>query len=197
MLTNELVLGTHNQKKLKELKQLFEPTRIQVFSLTDFPEQIEVEEDGDSFKANAEKKATQQANHLGRWVIGEDSGICVAALKGKPGIYSARFAGEDATDDDNNRKLISEMEGVSKRDANYVCHIALSNPEGEIVLNVEGKCFGKIGFQPQGEGGFGYDPYFIVPEYDITMAQLGSHVKSIISHRARAFRKFLHAFQRL
>lgn len=195
MLTDKLVLGTHNQKKLKELKQLFAHTDIQIHSLSDFDEQIEVEEDGASFKENAEKKAKAQALHLSHWVIGEDSGVCVQALRGLPGIYSARFAGDDATDDDNNRKLIADMSSEKDRRANYVCHIALANPSGEIVLNVEEKCFGEIGFEARGSGGFGYDPYFVIPEYDLTMAELGNHVKSIISHRAKAMRRFLQTFQ--
>ena len=193
MLTNTLVLGTHNPKKLKELEGLFCGTGIGVKSLAAFEAPIEVVEDGNSFRENAEKKASQQAVHLGEWVIGEDSGICIRALKGKPGIYSARYAGEQATDDDNNQKVISELEGVEDRSANYVCHIALSNPQGEIVLNVEDTCHGRMGYEPKGTGGFGYDPYFVVPEYDLTMAELGNHVKSIISHRAKAMRKFLKA----
>jgi XTP/dITP diphosphohydrolase len=153
-----------------------------------------VVEDGDTFRSNAEKKAAEQAVHLGRWVIGEDSGLCVAALKGAPGIYSARFAGESANDDDNNEKLIRELDGQKDRSANYISHIALSDPKGEILLNVEAKCFGRIVDERRGTSGFGYDPFFEVPEYGLTMAQLGSSVKSIISHRAKAMRKFLRKF---
>lgn len=194
MLTKELVLGTHNAKKLRELKILFAPTSIAVASLAEMEDPIEVVEDGKSFRENAEKKASQQAIHLGRWVIGEDSGLCVEALKGKPGIYSARFAGDDAKDEDNNAKLIRELDGVQKRTANYVSHIALADPTGEILLNVEGKCFGEIVDQPRGSAGFGYDPYFLVREYDKTMAELGDTVKSVISHRAKAMRQFLRKF---
>lgn len=194
MLTNRLVLGTHNPKKLAELEKLFMGTDVDIFSLKDFGDAIEVVEDGNTFKENAEKKASQQAIHLGEWVIGEDSGICVAALKGKPGIYSARFAGENASDEDNNRKLIAELSQAQNRNAHYVCHIALSNPEGNIVLNVEETCHGQIGEEARGTAGFGYDPYFIVPEYDRTMAELGNDVKSVISHRAKAMRQFLRKF---
>lgn len=193
MLTNRLVLGTHNPKKLKELELLFQGTGIEVQSLSAFDRPLEVVEDGNSFRENAEKKAAQQAVHLNEWVIGEDSGICVRALKGKPGIYSARYAGEHATDEQNNQKVISELEDFNDRSAHYVCHIALASPNGEIVLNVEDSCHGVLGFESKGTGGFGYDPYFIIPEYDLTMAELGSHVKSVISHRAKAMRRFLKA----
>ena len=194
MLTEELVLGTHNRKKLAELQLLFAKTPVAVRSLSEFEDAIEVVEDGDSFRSNAEKKASQQAIHLKRWVIGEDSGLCVAALNGAPGIYSARFAGDSASDDDNNRKLIEELAGMQDRTANYVSHITLSNPAGEIVLNVEDKCYGRIVDDRRGDSGFGYDPFFEVPEYGLTMAELGSTVKSIISHRAKAMRKFLKKF---
>lgn len=194
MLTEEIVLGTHNQKKLAELQLLFAKTPVNISSLSEFENAIEVVEDGDSFRSNAEKKASQQAIHLERWVIGEDSGLCVAALKGAPGIYSARFAGDSSTDDDNNELLIESLIGAKDHKANYVSHIALSNPAGEIVLNVEDKCYGQIVDKPRGTSGFGYDPLFEVPEYGLTMAQLGSTVKSIISHRAKAMRKFLKKF---
>ncbi len=193
-LPSELVLGTHNQKKLKELKSLFANSGIEVKSLSDFDETLEVVEDGNSFKENGEKKASQQAVFLNRWVIGEDSGICVSALQGQPGIFSARFAGPAATDEENNQKLIKELAGTKNRNAHYVCHIALSDPSGKIVLNVEGKCFGEIGFEAKGDGGFGYDPYFCIPEYGLSMAELGNAVKSVISHRAKAMRSFLTLF---
>lgn len=197
MLTDELVLGTHNRKKLRELKQLFEGTGIRIRSLDEFSESISVEEDGSTFRANAEKKASEQAIHLKKWVIGEDSGICVKALKGKPGVYSARFAGPDADDETNNRKLIEELNGASDRSAHYVCHVALSDPTGKIVLNVEATCRGEIAAEPRGTGGFGYDPYFLIPEYDMTMAELGDAVKNVLSHRARAMREFLRQFFRI
>jgi XTP/dITP diphosphohydrolase len=127
-------------------------------------------------------------------VIGEDSGICVDALGGKPGIYSARFAGDLATDEQNNQKLIEQLQGESKRSAHYVSHVALSDPQGRIVLNSEERCYGKIIDKPRGDAGFGYDPYFLVLEYDLTMAELGNQVKSLISHRAKAMRRFFHNF---
>lgn len=195
MLTDRLVLGTHNPKKLAELQRLFASTPIEILSLDHFPNALEVVEDGNSFRENAEKKASQQAVHLKEWVVGEDSGLCVKALKGAPGIYSARFAGENATDDDNNQRLIEELQSVSDRAAHYVCHIAVARPDGQIVLNVEEQCHGRIGYQARGSGGFGYDPYFVVPEYDRTMAELGPHVKSVISHRAKAMRRLLEALR--
>ena len=189
MLINEIVLATHNAKKLVELQVLLGDSGIASLSLAELPDTIEVVEDGDSFREYAEKKAVQQAVHLDRWCIGEDSGLCVDALKGAPGIFSARFSGENATDDLNNQKLVEALEKQKRRSAHYVCHAAISNPQGEVVFNAEGKCFGEIRLTPSGEGGFGYDPYFEVREYGLTMAELGNHVKSVISHRAKAMRE--------
>ena len=196
-MLSKLVLGTHNKKKLAELQKLFQGSELSVSPLSDFENVIEVVEDGNSFRENAEKKASQQAVNLQEWVLGEDSGICVNALKGAPGIYSARFAGENATDDDNNAKLIRELEGKSNLEAHYVCHIALSDPQGNVRLNVEDKCRGQIVLEPRGTGGFGYDPFFEIPEYGLTLAQLGNEFKSVISHRAKAFRKLARELVRL
>lgn len=188
-----LVLGTHNKKKGRELVELLAPLGIKVRTLADFPEAIEVVEDGDSFAANARKKAVGQAQHLGQWVLGEDSGLAVDALDGRPGIYSARFAGPDASDDDNNRLLLEQLDGVpdARRTAHYVSHIALSDPTGNIRAEAKGRFCGRIATEPAGTAGFGYDPLFIVPEYHRTVGQLGAAVKSIISHRARAYRQLL------
>jgi XTP/dITP diphosphohydrolase len=188
-----LVLGTNNKKKGEELRDLLAPHGLQLKTLADFPDAIDVVEDGDSFAANAALKATQQARHLGQWVIGEDSGLSVDALDGRPGIYSARFAGENATDPENNERLLLELEGVplEKRTAHYVCHITLSDPEGQIHVDCEDTCRGRIRFEPAGSAGFGYDPLFEVIEYHQTFGQLGATVKSLLSHRARAMRQFL------
>ncbi len=188
-----LVLGTHNKKKGEELRQLLAPHRVPLKTLADFPNAIDVVEDGDSFAANAALKATQQARHLGQWVIGEDSGLAVDALDGRPGIYSARFAGEKATDPENNERLLHELQGVplERRTAHYVCHITLSDPDGEIHIDCEDLCRGRIQLQPAGSAGFGYDPLFELIEYHQTFGQLGPAVKFLLSHRARAMRQFL------
>ncbi len=189
----QLVLGTHNQKKRRELALLLERLPIQVLTLDDFDNALEVEETGSTFAENAALKATVQARHLDAWVMGEDSGLSVDALDGRPGVYSSRFAGPDATDSDNNAKLVQLLANVppEKRTAHYTCHMSLSNPAGNAVIDVEGTCGGRIVLEPRGEAGFGYDPYFELPEYHQTFAELGDTVKSVLSHRARAMRAFL------
>ena len=126
-------------------------------------------------------------------MIGEDSGLQVDALDGAPGIYSARYSGDGATDESNNRKLIADLAGIpdEKRGAGYICSVALSDPTGTIRIAREGTCRGRILTEAYGEGGFGYDPFFLIPEYHLTFGQLSSTVKHRLSHRARAFAKFL------
>ena len=193
------VLGTHNKKKRAELDVLLRPHGFHVRSLDEFPNSIQVVEDGTSFAENATKKATQQAVHLGAWVLGEDSGISVDALGGQPGIYSARFSGPNATDEDNNDFLLEKLKGVprEKRTAFYVCHMTLSDPKGNAVIDCEATCHGILRTKPAGSEGFGYDPLFEIPEYHATFGELGPTVKSILSHRARASRLFLPMLLRL
>ncbi len=189
----DFILGTHNRKKRGELDFLLRPHGFHVRSLDDFPAAIEVIEDGDTFAANAEKKATQQAIHLQDWVLGEDSGLCVDSLRGAPGVYSVRFAGPDATDEMNNHLLLERLAGVprEKRTGYYVCHMTLSDPDGNVRIDCEAKCRGILRTEPAGSGGFGYDPLFEIPEYHVTFGELGAHVKAVLSHRARASRVFL------
>lgn len=188
-----LVLGTHNVKKGIELRDFLLPYGVQLRTLADFPESIEVVEDGDSFEANATLKATQQARHLGQWMIGEDSGLLVDALDGAPGIYSARFAGENATDELNNERLLHDLRDVpdTKRTAHYACHVVLSDPDGQVKLHCHNICRGRIRQAPAGSGGFGYDPLFEIVEYHRTFGELGRSVKAVLSHRARAMRQFI------
>ncbi len=190
--TNGIVVGTHNRKKLFELKQLLEPLGVQLYSLAEIPEAMTVEETGSTFIENARLKAVEQAKHLNRWTIGEDSGLCVPVLDGAPGVYSARYAGPEATDADNNHKLLSALETKDgdQRRAYYICTIALSSPTGEVVAEASGQCWGRILREPYGSGGFGYDPLFEIPEYHRTFAELGNTVKSVLSHRARALESF-------
>jgi XTP/dITP diphosphohydrolase len=178
---------------------LLAPYGLILKTLADFDDPLEVVEDGDSFAANAALKATQQARHLGHWTLGEDSGISVAALDGEPGIYSARFSGEGATDESNNQHLIEKLgqTPLEKRQAHYTCHMALSDPHGDVRESVECHCHGRIRFEAAGTAGFGYDPYFEVPEYHKTFGQLGDKVKSILSHRARAMRQLVPRLHRL
>ena len=188
-----LVLGTHNRKKGIELAELVAPLGLTARTLAEYPQAIEVIEDGDSFAANARLKAIQQAKHLQEWVLGEDSGLCVAALGGAPGIYSARYSGEDATDEANNAKLLAELgtTPLAKRGAYYVCYAVLSSPTGEIAFEVEGRCHGRILFEGRGTNGFGYDPLFEIVEYHRTFAEFGLRVKAALSHRARAARRII------
>ena len=189
-----LVLGTRNKKKRRELEYLLSPwSQIQLKSLDEFPDAIEVEETGTTFAENAALKATQQATHLNHYVLGEDSGLSVAALDGRPGVYSARYSGQHATDDSNKVKLIKELDGVpvEKRGAWYTCHMTLSDPQGNVLIDCESWCRGRIIAEERGEAGFGYDPLFEIPEYGLTFAELGDEVKSVLSHRARANRIFI------
>jgi XTP/dITP diphosphohydrolase len=188
-----LVLGSRNRKKSREIAEIFAPHGIALVSIADFPEVGEVVEDGATFAENAAKKASGPAVQLGRWVIGEDSGLKVDALGGRPGVLSARFSGPGATDDANNRKLMEELAGVpfERRTAAYVCTIALADPAGAIRVTAEGRCRGLIITEPRGENGFGYDPYFLVREYHRTFGELSSRVKHQISHRARALGLFI------
>ena len=127
-------------------------------------------EDGDTFEANARKKASELAKVLGHWVLGEDSGLVVPALKGRPGVHSARYAGKQGDDAANNRKLLAELAPLrtDQRDAYYVCTAALADPSGTVHAVVEGRCHGRIIKDYRGEGGFGYDPLFVIPEYHQT-----------------------------
>jgi XTP/dITP diphosphohydrolase len=185
-----LVIGTRNRKKGAELAELLEPHGFHVVTLDDFPNAIEVVEDGDSFAANAALKATRQARHLARWVLADDSGLEVDALAGAPGIFSARFAGPNATDEMNNAELLSRLGDLplEQRTARYVCHVTVAEPSGRIRAESHDVCHGRIRFEPAGSNGFGYDPLFEVVEYHRTFGELGPHVKRAISHRSRALR---------
>ncbi len=189
-----LVIGTHNRKKGEELAQLLAPHGFSVLTLDDFPNALEVAEDGDSFAANAALKATQQARHLDRWVLADDSGLAVDALAGAPGVLSARFAGSNASDDDNNRRLLADLGNtpLEKRTAHYVCHVTVADPTGAIRAESHDVCRGRIRFEPAGTNGFGYDPLFELIEYHRTFGELGPHAKRALSHRSRALRAILH-----
>ena len=187
----QLVLGTNNKKKRAELVQLIGERNIHLFSLKDFPNVTEVDETGTTFAKNAELKAVGYALQTGQWVLAEDSGLSVRALNGEPGVYSARFSGPDATDESNNDKLLKQMTDKSDRLAWYTCHIVISDPNGNVVAQAHSQCHGQILGMRRGTAGFGYDPLFEIPEYDLTFAELGNSVKSVLSHRGRAYRKIL------
>lgn len=192
-MSRVLVLGTRNRKKLGELVELLGAHGFVLKTLADFPAAVEVEETGDSFAANAALKATVQAKALGQWVLGEDSGLAVDALGGAPGIHSARYAGDEATDEKNNRLLLEKLRDVplESRTAHYVCSAALSDPTGQVRATSEGICRGRILLEPVGSGGFGYDPLFEVVECHRTFGELAPAVKAVLSHRSRAMREMV------
>jgi XTP/dITP diphosphohydrolase len=186
-----LVLGSRNKKKLKEMVALLGDLPLDLTDLTPYPGAPKVEETADTFVGNATLKATQLAPALGAWVIGEDSGLCVPALDGAPGVYSARYAGTHGDDQGNNEKLLQEMAHLTgdARAAYYVSTAVLVDPAGRVVASVEGRCHGIIVTERRGSGGFGYDPLFLVPEYQQTFGELPAEVKQQMSHRARAFKQ--------
>ncbi len=185
-----LLLATRNEGKKMELQEMLNDIGISVINLHDIPPLPEVVEDGKTFKENAEKKAYETAKATGYWCLADDSGLVVDALNGQPGIYSARFAGPEASDENNNHKLLDLMKGIdeSKRTARFVCCMALSTPEGETLV-VEDYCEGIILRQPVGEQGFGYDPLFMPQGYNQSMAQLSHQEKNLISHRGKALNR--------
>jgi XTP/dITP diphosphohydrolase len=188
-----LVLGTGNQKKLLELRALLSPLGLELPSLSDFPNAIAVDETGQTFAENAALKASKQAKHLKLWVLGEDSGLAVDALRGAPGVFSARYSDPGATDQRNNEKLLAELSGIpdEKRTAHYVCHATLADPAGTLRADTEGWCQGRIRTGYAGNGGFGYDPLFEIVEYHRTFGELAPEVKAMLSHRARAIRQMI------
>lgn len=194
-----LVLGSRNKKKLGELVDLLGDLGIELTDLSPYPNAPEVEETGDTFEANAQLKAVQLAPVLNEWVLGEDSGLCVPALGGAPGVYSARYAGQHGDDAANNAKLLKELEGKTgdQRAAYYVSTSVLANPAGEVIAVVEGRCWGVIGTEAKGDGGFGYDPLFIIPEYHASFGELSSRVKHALSHRGRGIAKLRPALRKV
>jgi XTP/dITP diphosphohydrolase len=191
----EIVAATRNRKKLEEIKRITEGMPVTLLTLDEFPRCPEVPETADTFEGNAVAKALSVARCAGRAAIADDSGLEVEALGGAPGVFSARYAGEGATDEDNLRKLLREMQGVpeGRRDARFVCVIAFALPGGT-VETFRGEVRGKIGRRPLGRTGFGYDPVFYPEGGDRTFAEMSAPEKDAMSHRGRAleeFRKYL------
>ncbi|MGD8188764.1 XTP/dITP diphosphatase [Brevibacillus ginsengisoli] len=183
----QVVIATRNQGKVREFNFMFQQLGWEAVSLAEFPDVPEVVEDGETFEANARKKAETVSRFLNMPAVGDDSGLQVDVLGGKPGVYSARFAGEKATDKDNWQKLLRELQGVpnEQRTARFRCTLAFARP-GEETMIADGKCEGVILREPAGTNGFGYDPVFFLPDRLCTMAQLDPSVKNKISHRANA-----------
>ena len=192
----KLLVATGNPGKLKEIIRILADSPIEVIGLDAFPALPEVVEDGDTFEANARKKAIEMAEGSGCLTLADDSGLVVDALDGAPGVISARYAGEDGDDEANNRKLMQVMQDVpdNQRQAAFHCVMALAEPGGG-CRTFDGVIKGLLLREPRGEGGFGYDPYFLVPEYGKTTSELPLDIKNRISHRGNALRKVLPVLQ--
>ncbi len=185
-----IVIATRNAGKLREFCELFAELPIEAVGLDDagVSRDIDPEETGDTFGENAELKARAYSAATGEWTLADDSGLEVDALDGRPGVYSARYSGADATAESNNAKLLAELSqnAGADRTARFVCVIAIADPAGNIVFTAEGECGGTIAFDTRGDGGFGYDPVFIPHGFDRTFGELDVSVKQKISHRSKA-----------
>jgi XTP/dITP diphosphohydrolase len=180
-----IVLATGNQNKVREFQEILAGFPVRIASLRDFPKIPEAVEDGKTFEENAYKKALHTAKILGLPAIADDSGLCVDALGGEPGVYSARYAGETARDEDNCRKLLEKMADIKDRKAHFACVISIAVPSGP-ALTYEDFCQGEILHEKRGTSGFGYDPLFWFPPLNKSFAELSSAEKNQVSHRGKA-----------
>lgn len=189
----ELLIATKNLGKVRELERLLSDFPITLRSLNEFEGIIEPEETGKTFAENAILKAKYYAEKTGISALADDSGLEVDALNGAPGVFSARYAGENATDEQRNIKLLSELENVSKekRQARFVCAMAISDKNSIIEFIAEGVSFGELAFYPKGANGFGYDPIFIPQGFLTTFGEISAETKHKISHRGRAMEKII------
>lgn len=188
-MSEKFVLATHNPGKLKEMSAILAELGIQVVGPSELGIDVEVEETGTTFAENAMLKARAICAASGLPAIADDSGLCVDALNGGPGVYSARYGGEGLDDRGRTMLLLQNMRGQTTRAAHFACAICCVFPSGD-TLTAEGRCEGAIAFAPMGEGGFGYDPVFLVPEKAKTFSQLTAEEKNAISHRGKALRAF-------
>jgi len=198
----KIILSTRNPGKIAEIHSIITNSglkdKVEIETLASYPGIPEIIEDGITFSENASKKALTVARFTGHIAVADDSGLEVDALNGAPGVYSARFAGEKATDSENINKLMTLLKDTpsAKRGARFVCVIAVAAPSGDISLT-EGECRGVIAAEERGTAGFGYDPVFVVPEYGKTFAELGSDIKNKISHRASALGRLSDILEKL
>lgn len=189
----KLVIASQNMHKIREFRSMLRGNpKLDLFSLIDFPDYTPPPETGTTFEENAILKAIDAAKALDEWVIADDSGLVIPALGGAPGVFTARYAGENATDKDNRKKLLEEMRNLSEeeRDGYYECCLALASPEG-LVKSASARCEGTIVEKERGGQGFGYDPLFKKHDYNKTFAELEEEVKNRISHRRKALDKIL------
>lgn len=190
-MISELVIATHNQGKLNEFKELMKDLPIDIKCLSDFEKFEEPEETGKTFAANAKLKASYYAKKTGLTCIADDSGLEVQALDGAPGVRSARYAGEKATDEENNNLLLHNMKFQVKRTCRFRCALAVVQPDGKVLYEADGSCDGMLLHEPLGTGGFGYDPLFWSTELHKGMAEATMEEKNKISHRGKAIRKLV------
>jgi len=185
-----MVVASKNMNKIEEIKTIMKDLGFSVVSLEEIGVNVDVVEDGETFEDNAYIKAYEVMKATGRIALADDSGLVIDALEGKPGVYSARFAGEKASDLDNNLKLLEMMEKVpvGERRARFVSAVAIVFPDERQFITM-GECEGQILFEPRGSGGFGYDPLFFVSEYQKTFAELKPEEKNAISHRSKSLKK--------
>ena len=187
-----ILLATRNRGKVRELGELLDGLELELESLDAHPEVPEIEETGETFEQNARAKAAGSARAAGIWAVAEDSGLVVDALGGAPGVFSARYAGTHGDDRANNARLLRELAGESRREARYVCSLALAEPGGQVVATAEGRCEGQIASAARGRAGFGYDSLFLPAlQPGRSMAELTLEQKNAISHRGEALRAFL------
>lgn len=192
----KVILASGNKGKIAEFRSMFEPFGATIVPLNELPDPIDVEETGDTFEENARLKAETIANRYNMLTVADDSGLAIDALEGRPGVYSARYAGEAKDDQKNIDKVMEELKSVSsdERTARFYCVIAVAYP-GRETQYVVGTCDGLIAESRSGEGGFGYDPIFYLPNYKQTMAEIGNSEKNKISHRAVAMQKLKEHWQ--
>ena len=185
----KFVLATHNPGKIQEMQAILSQLGVEVVSPAELGVDVDVEETGETFAENAMLKAQAICAAAGLPAIADDSGLCVDALNGGPGVYSARYGGEGLDDAGRTALLLQNMRGQTTRAAHFACAIACAFPNGD-TLTAEGRCDGAVAFAPMGQGGFGYDPVFLVPEKAKTFSQMTAEEKNEISHRGRALRAF-------
>ena len=190
-MSREIVIASRNRGKIAEIRQIFADMPFRMHTLLDFPDAPEIAETGATFAENARLKAMGAAKFVKLWALADDSGVEVDALGGGPGVRSARYSGDGADPEANNRRLLRDLAAVADpgRSARYRAVMVLATPEGRIVAEAEGSCEGTIAREPRGTAGFGYDPLFVLPEFGQTMAELGLEIKNRISHRAVALRR--------
>jgi XTP/dITP diphosphohydrolase len=192
----DLWIASGNTGKRRELERLLAPLGYRIRSIDDAPGPVAIVEDGTTFAQNAATKARALAVAVSALAVGDDSGLCVDALGGRPGVHSARYAGPGATDAERIEKLLDELDGVEDRRAHFTCHVCLAGPGGELLRTIEAHCHGRILETPSGSGGFGYDPVFVPDEFagkdpELSFADLSAEQKDAISHRGRALSQLI------